>query len=49
MIRPLIREVRIWWFSRKLNRLVAKRRRSFEIQQYAKRREAMLKHTRGMA
>jgi hypothetical protein len=45
----VIRRLKIWWFSRKLERLIAKRRQSFEVIDYAKRRAAALKHTRGIA
>jgi hypothetical protein len=45
----MIRYLRQWLAVRRLNRLVEKRRRSFEVQDYRKRREAMLKHTRGLA
>jgi len=42
----VIRYIRQWLAVRRLNRLVAKRRASFEVQDYRKRREAMLKFTR---
>jgi hypothetical protein len=42
----MIRTIRMWLAIRKLNRLVAKRRASFETQDYARRRAAMLKVTR---
>lgn len=34
---------------RRLNRLIAKRAASFEVQDYRRRRAAALKHTRGLA
>jgi hypothetical protein len=42
----MIRALRIWLACRRLNRLVARQRAKFEIRDYAKRRAAMLKHTR---
>jgi hypothetical protein len=45
----MIRALRIWIARRRLEKLVAKRRQSFECRDYAKRRTAALKHTRGMA
>jgi hypothetical protein len=40
----MIRTIRQWFAVRRLNRLVAKQRSSFECQQYRRRREAALKH-----
>jgi hypothetical protein len=42
----MIRFVRQWLAIRRLNRLVTARRNSFEVQDFAKRRAAALKHTR---
>jgi hypothetical protein len=39
----MIRELRIRWYSYKLQKLIDARRRSFEVQDYAKRRAAALK------
>lgn len=38
-----------WLAKRRLARMVAIRRKSFETQDYTRRRLAMLKHTRGLA
>lgn len=40
----MIRYLRQWLACRRLNRLVAKRARSFEVEQYRRRRKAALKH-----
>jgi hypothetical protein len=45
MIRYLIQ----WRACRRLNKLVAKQRASFETEQFRRRRAAALKGTRGMA
>jgi hypothetical protein len=42
----MIRYVRQWLAVRRLNRLVARQRTSFACEQYRRRREAALKHTR---
>lgn len=42
----MIRAFRTYLARRKLEKLIAKRRQSFECQDYARRREAALKHTR---
>jgi hypothetical protein len=41
---PVIRFCRQWYWHRRLNRLVARRARSFEVEQYRRRREAALRH-----
>lgn len=38
------RTLRIWWARRRLERLIAKRLRSFEVQDYRRRRKAALRH-----
>lgn len=43
----MIRAIRIYLARRRLERLIRKRRDSAEIQQFTKRRAAMLKFTRG--
>jgi hypothetical protein len=45
MIRYLIQ----WRACRRLNKLVAKQRASYEAEQFRRRRAAALKATRGMA
>jgi len=45
----VIRYIRQWLAVRRLNKLVEKRRASFETEQYRRRRAAALKHTRGLA
>jgi hypothetical protein len=40
----VIRHLRQWLAVRRLNRLIAKRRNSFAVQQYRRRREAALRH-----
>jgi hypothetical protein len=42
--RSMIRHLRQWLAVRRLNRLVAKQRNSFEVVDYRRRREAALKH-----
>lgn len=44
----MIRLLRQWRARKRLQRMVAKARNSFEIRDYAKRREAMLRYTRGV-
>lgn len=39
----MIRAFRIWWAARRLQRLIDKRRRSFAVADYRKRRAAALK------
>lgn len=41
--------IRRWLACRRLQRMVDKQRKSFATIDYAKRRAAMLKHTRGLA
>lgn len=43
----MIRFLRTYFAVRRLNKLVQARRNSFEIRDYAKRRQAALKATRG--
>lgn len=45
----MIRQFRIWIARRKLEKLIRKRQQSYEVIDYRKRREAMLKHTRAGA
>jgi hypothetical protein len=45
----MIAYVRQWLAVRRLNRLVQKRRASFEVQDYRRRREAALKGRRATA
>lgn len=42
----MIRYIKTWLAYRRLEKLVRKRRESFEVQDFAKRRAAALKHTR---
>jgi hypothetical protein len=42
----MIRHLRQWLAIYKLNKLVSRQRNSFECEQYRRRREAALKHTR---
>jgi hypothetical protein len=42
----MIRRFRIFVARRRLQRMVDRQRQSFRVQDYARRREAMLKHTR---
>jgi hypothetical protein len=39
----MIRELRIRWYCYRLQRLIDRKRRSFEVQDYAKRRSAALR------
>jgi hypothetical protein len=41
----MIRTFKIWIARRRLERLIAKRVRSFELEQYRRRRKAALRHT----
>lgn len=43
----MIRRIRIYLAARKLERLVRRQRASFETRDFARRRAAMLKVTRG--
>lgn len=45
----MIRHLKQWLAIRKLNKLILKRQQSYEVIDYRKRREAMLKHTRAGA
>jgi hypothetical protein len=40
----MIKSLKIWLARRRLERLIAKRRRSFDVIDYGKRRKAALKH-----
>jgi hypothetical protein len=44
----MIRYIRQYLAHRRLQKLVERQRNSFEIQDYRKRRAAVLKHTRGL-
>lgn len=41
-----MKAIRTWLARRRLARMVAANKASFAVQDYARRREAMLKHTR---
>lgn len=45
----MIRYIRNWLAYRRLEKLIRARRQSYEVQDYAKRRAAALKHTRATA
>lgn len=45
----MIRSIKVYLARKRLERLIAKRLRSYEVQDYRRRRAAMLKHTRGIA
>lgn len=49
MIRKYLAAYREYRAVRKLQRMIEERRNSYEIQDYCKRRAAMLRHTRGAA
>jgi hypothetical protein len=42
----MIARLKQWLAARKLQRLVEQRRNSFEVEQYRRRRQAMLNYTR---
>lgn len=41
-----MKRIKQWLAARRLHRIVMERRNSFEVQDFARRRTAMLKHTR---
>lgn len=45
----MIRSLKIWIARRRLERLIARKRRSYEVESYRRHRAAALKHTRRMA